>query len=63
MPLALIVSVRVLALPLIPAPHFSLVGNRTPEEIPKVVHGGFDALKVYQSKIMKVDSVVLTKRK
>jgi hypothetical protein len=45
------------------APHFSVVGNGTPEEIQKAVDGGFDGLNVYLSKIVKNDSVVLTKRK
>ncbi|KAF9513695.1 hypothetical protein BS47DRAFT_1393092 [Hydnum rufescens UP504] len=45
-----------------PAPHFSVVSNGTPEEIQKVVDGGFDAFKAYLSKIMKDDSVVFTKR-
>ncbi|KAF9507423.1 hypothetical protein BS47DRAFT_1398613 [Hydnum rufescens UP504] len=35
----------VMALHLGPALHFSVVGNRTPEEIQKVVDGGFDAFK------------------
>ncbi|KAF9505746.1 hypothetical protein BS47DRAFT_1334240 [Hydnum rufescens UP504] len=48
-------------LPLGRAPHFSLVSNGTPEEIQQVVDGGFDALKAYLSKVMKDESVVLTK--
>jgi hypothetical protein len=63
MALALIVLFRVLAPPLGPAPHFSVVSNGTPEEIQKVVDGGYNAFKAYLSKIMKDDSVVLTKRK
>jgi hypothetical protein len=37
MVLPLIVSFRVLALPMGPAPHFPVVGNGTPEEIQEVV--------------------------
>ncbi|KAF9505745.1 hypothetical protein BS47DRAFT_1400122 [Hydnum rufescens UP504] len=51
----------VMALPMGPAPHFSVVGTGNSEEIQKAVDGGFDALKAYLSKIMKDDSVVLTK--
>jgi hypothetical protein len=63
MALALILSFSVMALPLGPAPHFSVVGSGTPEEIQKVVDGDFDAFKAFLGKIMKDDSVVLTKRK
>ncbi|KAF9513714.1 hypothetical protein BS47DRAFT_1362265 [Hydnum rufescens UP504] len=48
-------SLIVLALPMGPAPHFSVLGNGTPEEIQKVVHGGFHAFKAYLRKILIVD--------
>lgn len=42
--------------------HFSVLGNGIPDEIQKVVDGGFHAFKAYLRKIVKDDSVVLTKR-
>ena len=43
------------------APAFALFFSGTPEEIQKVVDGGFDAQKAYLDNIMKDDSLVLTK--
>ncbi|KAF9512051.1 hypothetical protein BS47DRAFT_1394594 [Hydnum rufescens UP504] len=45
-----------LALPMGPA-HFSVLGNGIPDEIQKVVDGGFHAFKAYLRKIVKDDSV------